>query len=93
MNTKINSPSMMMLLRNKLEIAFREEWHEERPTRFEIIENANGAILKFFLRARSDEWLSVHESEITGLKSESDVDRALAETLSVFLMGHYRWPR
>lgn len=85
--------TLLRLLESKLEIAFSEQWHEQRPTCFKINETENGANLAFFLKKGPEEWLSVYEKEIIDLKSEKDVDHVLAEALSVFLMGHYRWPR
>lgn len=90
MNIKSN---FLGILRDKLEIAFNEEWHEQRPTRFEITETEGSVLLTFFLKTKNGSWLSVHEKKVSELRSEKDVDDILAESLSMFLMGHYRWPR
>ena len=39
---------LLSMLKGKLEIAFRDEWDDRRPTRFEITETINGATLTFF---------------------------------------------
>ena len=43
---------LLSMLKGKLEIAFRDEWDDRRPTRFEITETINGATLTFFWKQK-----------------------------------------
>jgi hypothetical protein len=86
-------PHMLQEFKRRLNIIFESEWDDRRPTNWLVEDGKRGTKIIFQCKKNDETWVTVLEKEIVKLENLDDVEKQLSEALSLFLMGHYRWPR
>ncbi len=82
---------MLNFLKDKLDLAFNEQWHHKIKTKYELLEE-NGKIgINFFKNDESMNWVLIHSEPLTTLKNKKSANEYLSKALSSYLRLHNVW--